>query len=537
MKTRIIFIFIVLTLALFTTILFGCSFDRWVEVADGDYIPIDAGMAHSEVGIEQIKSMTVDRNNNTIKIMLKNGSEVTESFIARPENKCPLGCPANLGSTRMEVLEIDTSDLTIGSIVFSNPVLVRNCPSEPELVLLREDGQIGGSGTACAGNNKCIHFKPGFPAGPMQSPRELTEEEKDLVINTALDSPEVMAFLEEGGSFKTEPKWIARLDEESGASVSWQIDYDWQADNRYKNVPEAAIWYPAVLIRFGEPAQQQMLVAIDLDTERVVQTHKTPSQTGVPGPAEDRLPDITGWITDVQVSTGGDISGQILVELDESDGTSDKYWISIKKDVQINDYRKGTHDILAFTDLETGQQVQVWFDGPVRESYPAQADAAQIDLVLNEEFAIYFLDKSILPYEMPALSHVNLPESPTISITDIISYSMMTHEIELVPEAYERIQNMEVARVFVVAVARKPVYWGIFWSPAMSSSLDSVVILKPLSSDRQVIQIQLGYPSQIAFTGDDPRSSPVIMKSLERTGKLGTVIGQHVPIEEVEKAD
>ena len=93
----------------------------------------------------------------------------------------------------------------------------------------------------------------------------------------------------------------------------------------------------------------------------------------------------------------------------------------------------------------------------------------------------------------------------------------------VVPEAYELVENLEVPRVFVVAVARQPVYWGTFWSLTMSSSLDSVVILKPLSSDRQIIQIQLGYPSQTVFTGDDPRSSPVIIKSLERMGKLSTV--------------
>ncbi len=114
----------------------------------------------------------------------------------------------------------------------------------------------------------------------------------------------------------------------------------------------------------------------------------------------------------------------------------------------------------------------------------------------------------------------------------------MTHEIELTPEAFQRFQNLEAPRVFVVAVARQPVYWGTYWAAWFSQSIeDSAVILKPLSPDRQVIQIDLGYPAGMYFAGDEPRSDPVIMKSLERAGKLRDVIGQQVPIEEIEKVD
>jgi len=368
-------------------------------------------------------------------------------------------------------------------------------------------------------------------------PRELTSNEEDLVVSIALGSTEMEDFIRQDSTFKTELMWLAEISEESGSVVAWQINYQWQLDDQFNSVPETATWFPAVLIKFSEPEQQEILIAVDLNTEKVVYTRNRTFSSGVPSPAEDRLPDITGWITDIQTEGEG-LPGQILVKAEEGDGTSNEYWVGIKQDTLINDYRRGTHDIMLFSGLETGQQVQVWFDGPIQESYPAQADARQIDLVLNEEFAIYFLEETIVPSEMLVLSQVQLPENPIISIADVISYSSMTHEIELTPEAYQRIKNMEVPRAFVVAVASQPVYWGTFWSSWFSRSIENCpVILKPLSEDRQVIQIDLGYPSWMDYGIDDPRSDLIIMNSLERTDKLSTVIGQSVPIKEVETAD
>ncbi|MGB2815305.1 MAG: hypothetical protein WBC50_02585 [Dehalococcoidales bacterium] len=145
---------IALALTIFATILSGCSFNRWVEVAGGDYLPVVFSGLHQGVGASLIESMNVDRNKNTVNIHLKDGAEINADFKMRPKKDSPSGCPSNINATKMEVLEL----------------LVRNCPRNPEVVILREDGQIGGSGTACAGNDKCIHFKPVTSAEPMQTP-------------------------------------------------------------------------------------------------------------------------------------------------------------------------------------------------------------------------------------------------------------------------------------------------------------------------------------------------------------------------------
>jgi hypothetical protein len=58
----------------------------------------------------------------------------------------------------MEVLDIQSSNLSIAGMTFNNPILVRNCPPDPNTLILREDGTIGGGGSACAWPDKDIHF-------------------------------------------------------------------------------------------------------------------------------------------------------------------------------------------------------------------------------------------------------------------------------------------------------------------------------------------------------------------------------------------
>ena len=51
-------------------------------------------------------------------------------------------------------------------------------------------------------------------------------------------------------------------------------------------------------------------------------------------------------------------------------------------------------------------------------------------------------------------------------------------------------------------------------------SFDGVVICEPLVPDDNTITLQLGYPSQDFYSGEDPRSHPDILHSLEQAGKL-----------------
>jgi hypothetical protein len=142
----------------------------------------------------------------------------------------------------------------------------------------------------------------------------------------------------------------------------------------------------------------------------------------------------------------------------------------------------------------------------------------------TEGFAIYLTRDDIPVAQMEALSHVEIADEPVISSKDIIAYDQETHEIKLKADAYERVQALQVpttGKSFVVCVDKGPIYWGAFWAPFSSQSFNGVIILVPsLFHQENTIQIELGYPSPSLYQGEDPRSNPVILESLEEAGKL-----------------
>lgn len=148
----------VLLIAVVLSTLLGCSTDRWTEVEPGEYTVIDVHSESNGATISGIETLVVDRESNTIAIELQDGSPVVVTFVPRQKEDWPAGCPSNIGSTYMEVFDIQSSNLSIGGITFDNPILVRNCPPSPNTVVLREDGTIGGAGSACAWPDEDIHF-------------------------------------------------------------------------------------------------------------------------------------------------------------------------------------------------------------------------------------------------------------------------------------------------------------------------------------------------------------------------------------------
>jgi hypothetical protein len=142
----------------------------------------------------------------------------------------------------------------------------------------------------------------------------------------------------------------------------------------------------------------------------------------------------------------------------------------------------------------------------------------------QEGFAIYLTRDDVPVSQMEALSHVEIADEPVISTDDIISYDKETHEIELATDAYERVQALKVptsGKSFLVCVDRTPIYWGAFWAPYSSQSFNGVTIWVPAFSQQEnTIKIELGYPSASFYQGQDPRSDPVILASLEKAGKL-----------------
>ena len=159
-----------MALALAAVSLAGCSMDRWAKVEPGGYTVVHDGAAAAMTVAREIQRLDVDRDESLMVLTLVDGSQIVTSFVARDRTEWPAGCPTNIQSTRMEVLDIVQDPLTIGATSLSRPILVRNCPPDPARIVLREDGAIGGGGTACPYPEPCIYFAPTSTASPFPTP-------------------------------------------------------------------------------------------------------------------------------------------------------------------------------------------------------------------------------------------------------------------------------------------------------------------------------------------------------------------------------
>ncbi|UCG25947.1 MAG: hypothetical protein JSW55_08180 [Chloroflexota bacterium] len=140
-------------LILLNAILGGCAFDRWLSLEPGLY-RLGSNMAAARF----VESLEVDRDNGLATFRMPDGATTVVSFTSRDRSDWPTGCPANIGATYMEVLDIQDGPLAIGELSFEEPILVRDCASDQERIALRENGLVGGGGSACMGLGGCLTF-------------------------------------------------------------------------------------------------------------------------------------------------------------------------------------------------------------------------------------------------------------------------------------------------------------------------------------------------------------------------------------------
>ena len=98
---------------------------------------------------------------------------------------------------------------------------------------------------------------------------------------------------------------------------------------------------------------------------------------------ESREPDIRGSIASITPASGeASLLGSLLVEGSEAGDTAyDRGSVSLTTKTRV--YERGGRP-LAFASLEPGMTVEVWFNGPVRDSYPVQATAAEIAVLSSD---------------------------------------------------------------------------------------------------------------------------------------------------------
>jgi hypothetical protein len=103
----------------------------------------------------------------------------------------------------------------------------------------------------------------------------------------------------------------------------------------------------------------------------------SPSPTGPPAvPA-----DITGTIHDLSANADPGLPTLLVVDDGAMPGAPDRAWVTVTPDTVVWMLKGGRG---SGADLGAGQMVSVWFDGPVRESYPIQADAGAVRILLED---------------------------------------------------------------------------------------------------------------------------------------------------------
>ncbi|MFC1910066.1 hypothetical protein ACFLXC_02085 [Chloroflexota bacterium] len=120
----------------------------------------------------------------------------------------------------------------------------------------------------------------------------------------------------------------------------YHINVDWETDPDLGIVPENAVFYPYILLKFMEPAFWQIAVAVDLTEGKVVLAHQYPTNKGpsvpalpapvVPASVEIRL----APIHDVQVNIAKSNPPQVMVHIQGglSDGCTSFHALTVERD-------------------------------------------------------------------------------------------------------------------------------------------------------------------------------------------------------------
>ena len=116
----------------------------------------------------------------------------------------------------------------------------------------------------------------------------LTDEEKDRLIEIALDVPEVSDQLVEASVYKVEVRWVA-LYRRGSEVVEWAVLTDEEVEaGIHQGFLASFTIYPGVLISFGESQELYCMVAIDLDAGKVMHVELVPARpTAEPAPAKE----------------------------------------------------------------------------------------------------------------------------------------------------------------------------------------------------------------------------------------------------------
>jgi len=142
----------------------------------------------------------------------------------------------------------------------------------------------------------------------------------------------------------------------------------------------------------------------------------------------NKVPDLVGWIESIQ-QPQGEAPGQILVNSHDNT-TSDKFLVTVTAETAIHKQMQN----VGFDSFNVGQKVEIWFSGPVMESYPAQVSAERIiitevasSVTLEEISYDVFLSEKHITKEI----EINYPGSLTVSLASNPTTGFQWEEVKI----------------------------------------------------------------------------------------------------------
>jgi hypothetical protein len=113
-----------------------------------------------------------------------------------------------------------------------------------------------------------------LPGLGMQLPRELTAQEKDKVIQIALDTEPISDMINQGYTHSTKPVWMSY---NKNSNPRWHI-FSYSLKDEATQVKADTTFFPSIEIGLGTPQQFVVDIAVDSNTGRAVYAMRRPDK-------------------------------------------------------------------------------------------------------------------------------------------------------------------------------------------------------------------------------------------------------------------
>jgi hypothetical protein len=156
------------------------------------------------------------------------------------------------------------------AIIVTMATLVAGCTNDPRTIRIDHVGAKG-----------------------FDSPQELTDYQKQRIVEIILNTPEAREQPPTESIYRTWLTWTAIIWDNSHYSYESSFELEEvESDPRYQTVPDSARWYPGATLYYGDPqaptAEWLIQAHVDLDAEKVVYINSMPYHAAPLTPPEPR---------------------------------------------------------------------------------------------------------------------------------------------------------------------------------------------------------------------------------------------------------